>query len=149
MNSFLKNNKQTEPLYLFILLPILALIAPLILLPIEKIVSYPYILEEIFKVIMVFLILTIHGKPFQIKLAIFLAFFFAFSENFFYLSNPTLYGSPVIFIERFFLVSILHIFTVLIILIPSQKYRFLIFPSMLLAMFIHYFYNQSIILLFK
>ncbi|MCX6765471.1 MAG: PrsW family glutamic-type intramembrane protease [Candidatus Moranbacteria bacterium] len=151
MNPFLKNNNQnkTDVSYLFFLLPILALIAPVILLPIEKIIPYPYILEEMFKATMVFLILTIPGKSFQIKLTIFLGFFFALSENFFYLSNSILYGSPAIFIERFFLASILHIFTILIILLSAQKNRRLIFPAALLAMLIHYFYNQSVMFLLK
>ena len=135
--------------YAFFLLPLIALIGPIVLIPIEKVLPYPYILEEIVKVIMVFLILSTTGKIFQIKLATFAGFFFALSENIFYLSSPNLYTSPDIFLKRFFLVSLLHIITILAILIPSQKYRFLILPATLIAMFIHYFYNQNIMLFFQ
>ena len=147
MNNFPK--KSSDVFYLFFLLPILALIAPIVLLPIEKILPYPYILEELAKTILVFLILTIAGKLFQIKLAIFIGFLFALSENIFYLSHSTLYASPIFFIERFFLTSALHILTTLIILLPAQKNRRLIFPAALLAILTHYFYNQFIVLLFK
>lgn len=146
------NNVQNEypnAFYLFFLLPIIALIAPVVLIPIEKIFPYPCIIEEIVKVIFVLFILCLPSKNFQIKLAIFIAFLFAFSENFFYLSNFVTSENTSLFFQRFVLTGALHISTVLIILIPAQKYRPLIFPAAILAIFVHYIYNQNIYLLFR
>jgi hypothetical protein len=147
-SSPLKNNstevESSEKYYLSIVLPIIALLSALFLLPLEKLFPYPYIFEEIIKAFLVFLILSISGKFFQIKLAFFIGFFFALSENIFYLTSPVLYQSPVLFLQRIALVSFFHIFTLLIILFCGQKKRWLIIPALIFAMFIHYFYNQNI-----
>ena|SRR4030042_2083256 len=144
-------NKKVDFDYIFIaaLLFFLTLIAPLLLIPIEKIFPYPHIIEEIFKAILVLFILKIPPKNFQIKLALFIGFLFAFSENFFYLPNFIESGNLGLFFQRFALASSLHILTILIILIPSQKRRYLIFPATIFAMVAHYFYNQLIVFLIK
>jgi hypothetical protein len=145
MNSSpLKNKNLTDNYLLAFLLPLAALLSALILLPLEKVLPYPYIIEEISKAFLVFLILSISGKFFQIKLAIFIGFFFALSENIFYLTSPVLYQSPLLFLQRIALVSFFHIFTLLIILFCGQKKRWLIIPALIFAIFIHYFYNQTI-----
>jgi hypothetical protein len=146
MKPFFEKN-YTSFLYFFIL-PILAIIFPLVLLPVEAVFPYPYIIEELFKTLLVLMILKISGKTLQIKIATLLGFFFSASENIFYLSSPFLYASPIVFIERFFLVSSLHIFTILFILILTQKNRLFLFPAILLAMLAHYLYNQNVLLLF-
>lgn len=140
----LTENKPPEKYYLAIILPIIALLSVLLLLPLEKLFPYPYIFEEIIKAFLVFLILAVSGKIFQIKLAVFIGFFFALSENIFYLTSPELYQSPLLFLQRIALVSFLHIFTLLLILFCGQKKRWLIIPALILAMLIHYFYNQTI-----
>ena len=142
------DNNAANYTYLSLVLPILALIAPIVLFPLEKVLPYPHILEELTKAFLVFLILAIPGKFFQIKLAVFIGFFFAFSENFFYLSSFIETENLTSFIQRFFLTGFFHILTMLIILISAQKYRYLIFPALLLAMLLHYTYNQNIPLLF-
>lgn len=132
-----------------ILLFFLALIAPLIIIPMEKVLPYPYIIEEVVKVFFILLILRLPGRSFQIKLAIFIAFLLAFSENFFYLSN--FIGSEIsgLFFQRFILTSFLHTATALIILIPAQKDRRLILLALPLAIMVHYFYNQLAVVIFK
>lgn len=125
------------------LLFFLPLSIPLFLIPIEKILPYPYIIEELVKFFLVLLILRISNKPFQIKLAIFTAFLFAFSENFFYLTNFISNENTLLFFWRFITTSLLHILTILIILVPSQKKYSLIFPALFLAIAIHYFYNRT------
>src|SRR4030042_4206450 len=122
------------------LLFFLTLIAPLLLIPIEKIFPYPYIIEEMAKAAFVLFIVRLPVKTFQIKLAVFIGFLFAFSENFFYLPNFIENGNLSLFFQRFALAGSLHILTILIILIPSQKRRYLIFPATIFAMVAHYFY---------
>lgn len=145
INIYIGNKKMKKNfLYLSVILPILALISPLILLPIEKIIPYPHIVEEIIKAIFVLLILLIPGRLFQFKLAVFIGFLFALSENVFYLTNGLLYESPLIFLERILAVSFFHILTLSIILFFGQKKRWLIIPALVIAILIHYFYNQII-----
>ncbi len=142
-------NKKTDYIFVAALLFFSALIAPLALIPVEKVLPYPYIIEEIFKIILVIFILKLSPKSFQIKLVIFIGFLFAFSENFFYLPNFIESGNFQLFFQRFVLASLLHVLTILIILIPSQKKRCLIFPATALAMVVHYFYNQMIVFFMK
>jgi hypothetical protein len=115
---------------------------------VEKILPYPYVIEEVVKIFFVLLILGLPGKIFQLKLAVFIAFLFAFSESFFYLSNFTEAGNAVGFIQRFFLVGFFHILTMLIILIPAQKKSWLIIPALFIVICLHYFFNQSVPLFF-
>jgi hypothetical protein len=142
-------NKKANYIFVAALLFFSALIAPLALIPVEKILPFPYIIEEILKAILVLFILKLSPKSFQIKLALFIGFLFAFSENFFYLPSFIENGNLDLFFQRFFLTSFLHILTILIILISSQKRRYLIFPAAILAMIVHYFYNQLIVFLIK
>jgi hypothetical protein len=142
-------NKKIDYVLIAISLFFLALAGPLLLLPMEKAFPYPYIAEELAKVIFVILILRLPPRAFQIKLAVFIGFLFAFSENFFYLPSFIENGNFYLFFQRFTLTSLLHILTILIILIPSQKRRYLIFPAAILAMIAHYFYNQLIVFLIK
>jgi hypothetical protein len=137
--------------YIFVaaLLFISTLIAPLALIPVEKVFPYPYAVEELVKIVFVLLILRFPPKTFQIKLAVFIGFLFAFSENFFYLPNFIENGDFCLFFQRFILTSLLHILTILIILFPAQKKRYLIFPAAILAMLAHYLYNQLIVSLIK
>jgi hypothetical protein len=131
-----------------ILLFFLALAAPLALIPIEKIFPYPYIAEELAKFALILLVLRLPSKIFQAKVAIFVAFLFAFSENFFYLSSFIGNGISSLFFYRFLLTSILHISTALIILIPIQKTRHLAVPALAAAISIHYLYNELAISFF-
>ena len=136
-----KTNRQ---ILIAISLFFLALVGPLLLIPLEKFLPYPYIIEEIAKLLLVLLVLQLTGKIFQLKLAIFIAFLFAFSESFFYLTNFIEAENLTGFIQRFFLAGILHIFTILVILIPSQKKGILILPAAGIAMLAHYLFNQIV-----
>ena len=140
----MKKGTQNYPL-IAIFIFIFSLAFPLLLLPIEKTLPYPYILEEVAKAILILLALRISSKNFQIKLAIFIAFLFAFSENFFYLSVFAQNESLPIFFQRFIITSLLHILTALIILLPSQKNSRLFFPAILIAMLFHFLYNHAIL----
>jgi hypothetical protein len=126
----------------------LALISPLLLIPLEKLIPYPYIVEELVKGVFVLLILCLPSKNFQIKLAVFIAFLFSFSENFFYLSNFIIDRNISSFFERFIFASLLHAITILIILLPSQKNSRLFFPAIFIAMLFHFLYNYMIPIFF-
>lgn len=150
MNSSpLKNEKLSDNYSLAFFLPLASLLSALLLLPLEKILPYPHIIEEITKTVLVFFVLVIPGKAFQFKLTILLGFLFALSENIFYLTNPQLYQFPLQFLQRIAVVSFFHIFTMLILLLAGQKKRWLIFPTLIFTMFLHFFYNQNIAYFFS
>lgn len=142
-------SQKKDYVFVAVFLFLLALISPLVLIPVEKYLPYPFIIEEITKAFFVILILGIFSNFFQIKLATFIAFIFSFSESLFYLSNFIEIRDLSGFFQRFFLTACLHILTILIIIIPSQKNRYLLIPALLVAIIVHFYYNQIILTLFR
>ncbi|MGB9585843.1 MAG: PrsW family glutamic-type intramembrane protease, partial [Anaerolineales bacterium] len=130
------------------LICLVALILPLVLIPIEHIAPYPYIIEEIAKAILILAILKTSRYKSQLTITLMATFLFAFSENIFYSTNFITDGILSSFWQRFLLTTSLHILTAVVILLPSQKKLKLIVPATILAMIIHYFYNELVIVLF-
>lgn len=125
-----------------------ALILPLILIPFEKLAPYPYVIEEIVKATLIYIILKNSDRQNQLKLSLVAAFLFALSENIFYSTNFITNGILYSFWQRTILTTGLHLFTTVIIFLPSQRKLKLIVPATLVAMVIHYFYNQLVLLIF-
>lgn len=125
-----------------------ALILPIVLIPVEKMAPYPYIVEEIAKAVLIFQILKNSKRKNQLALTLTVAFLFALSENIFYSTNFITNGIFYNFWQRFLLTTSLHLLTAIIILLPSQKKVKLMAPATLLAMLIHYLYNQLVLLIF-
>lgn len=140
-------NFNADPAIILVLL--MALISPLPLFLLEKFLPYPYIIEELLKAALVLIIIRLPEKTTQIKTLFLAAFLFALSENIFYLANFIGGQSLNTFGQRFLLTAVLHIFTATVILFPAQRKRWLIFPSVILAMLIHYIYNQSVLVIFQ
>jgi len=140
--------KNYDNLSIIFLVYLAALILPLILIPIERIIPYPYVIEEITKAILILRILKASKPKSQLAITFIMAFLFALSENIFYSTNFIVNGILHTFWQRFLLTTNLHILTAVIILIPSQKKLKLIVPATILAMIIHYFYNQLVLLVF-
>ena len=141
-------SEKNDNLPVIFFICIATLIVPIILMPIEKIAPYPFVFEEILKAVLVLLILNFSKHQKQLVLIIAITFLFALSENIFYSTNFITNGILYNFWQRFILTTTLHILTALIIFIPSQKKIELITPVTILAMIIHYFYNQLALLAF-
>ncbi|MEK7634006.1 MAG: hypothetical protein AAB437_04140 [Patescibacteria group bacterium] len=123
--------------------PLLALILPLILIPVEKILPYPYIIEELVKLV---LVLAIYQKEKQLNRS--LSFFvllsgllFTLSESIFYLINIFALGDLTMIPKRFFFTGILHISTLMTIYLFGKKNNIGLLISLLLSISIHYYYN--------
>jgi hypothetical protein len=125
-----------------------ALVSPLFLIPLENSAPYPYFIEEIVKAMLIFNIIKFSSLKKQLKLTLVMAFLFAFSENMFYLINFISSGTLQGFCQRCLLTTTLHLLTAIIILLPSQKKLKLIIPATIIAMIIHYFYNQLVLIIF-
>lgn len=129
-------------------LPLGGLVLPFFSWVVETVLPYPYIVEELGKFALVVLSWNIPGKSAKIKTIGLAGFFFALSENIFYLFNFSVYGSLSAFFLRLFLTSLLHIITSLVILIPTIKNKKLAIISLPLAILIHYLYNSLLLLYF-
>ena len=124
-----------------ILVLLFALIAPLALWPIEIFFPYPHVAEELTKAMIVFFVLQSPKTSQKIYLALLIGFLFGLSENFLYLFTASDAYSHIL---RFMVTMPLHIITALIILLPTLIHKRLIFLGIILASFIHYFFNLYI-----
>ncbi len=123
-----------------------SLASPLFLLVIEKILPYPYILEEILKLIFVLLYIG-QEKVYKTTLfnyVILSGLLFAFSESIFFLTNILALQTYNIFFLRLVLTSILHATTISVIYFCSKRTKYGWLLGLLLAMVIHYIYNSAV-----
>ena len=121
---------------------LLGAILPFILWPIELILPYPYLVEEIAKVILVFLIIRTTSKSKdRIQLVLFAGLLFSISESVMYLFNIYQIGSIETLFLRLILTIPLHVGTMLIFLFFGIKRKELTFLGLLLAIPIHYYFN--------
>lgn len=110
-----------------------ALVGPFFLLLVEKFLPYPYVIEEIFKFFLA-------KKANSIKTAITLGFLFSLSESVFYIINPSFQLSPMAYIVRFIMVTLMHVSTILVMQYFIKK-KSLWLIGLILAILIHYLFN--------
>lgn len=111
------------------LIPLFAIIAPFLVWPIELILPYPHVVEEVAKGILVY-----RGN-FRPKLALLLGAVFAFSEAVFYSLN-----SPIAF-SRLIYTLPLHAGTSLVMALSGRKF----FPlGLAAAILLHWLYNKFV-----
>ena len=127
------------------LIPIFAAPLPFLLWPIEIILPYPYIVEEVAKAILLFFVLKLPGNQ-KIIITFLVGFLFAFSENVLYLFNIYSLGNMQTLLLRFVLTTPMHILTSFVILGFGLLNRRLIFLGLALASIIHFLFNAFIIL---
>lgn len=125
----------------FLLSPLMALMAPFLVLIIETVFPYPHIVEELVKALLVWQVLTINNKKQQLKLTVSLGILFALSETVLYLMNFFLLSSPTPLLSRLVLTSTLHAVTMLVMLLSSFINKRFFIVGLILAMLIHYSYN--------
>jgi hypothetical protein len=127
------------------ILPLLALVSPLFLWPIELYLPYPYLLEEIVKAGLLYPLIT-SGVKFsdKIKLAIIVGVLFSITESVLYLFNIYQIGTLSTFINRLLVTSTLHVVTVLIITLPTKGSKYWIILGLLMAIGVHYLFNEFV-----
>jgi len=121
---------------------LLSLAGPLFLMPVEKILPYPYLVEEAVKLAVVCLILK--AKPSKNAfwfLVIFAGLLFSFSETIFYLTNIFTLGKFGLFPQRLVLTSFLHSGTTFLIAFFGKKGGWWWVTGFLGAVLIHGIYN--------
>lgn len=122
---------------------LIALFAPLILIPLEKLFPWPHIFEELVKLLIVYLLIKIEKqqKIFVFNWVVFAGVLFTLSESIFYLINIFVLGDLTIISKRLFLTGILHIGTLLIMYLFGRKNNFVLIAGLILSIIIHYQYN--------
>ncbi len=126
------------------LLPIFALITPFALLPVEMLLPFPFVVEEIAKASLLIPLLSVKRINQQIQLAILVGIFFTLSESVLYLFNIYATGTPMLFIQRLLLTGALHTGTILTMFFVTKIDRRLLPIGVIITMIIHFFYNQYI-----
>jgi len=130
------------------LVPLYAAIAPFILWPIEQILPFPFLVEEIAKAIILLPVLNLTDNTKKIKLAAIAGVFFALSESVLYLFNISLVGDLSTFVTRLLLTIPLHVVTSIVIILPALRDKKLIVIGVIFASIIHYFFNSFITKIF-
>lgn len=114
-------------------------ISPYFLWFIEKIIPYPFFIEELFKL----LISTTTSKgEFSLIRAFFASLFFTISESVLYFLQFNLLGNWIFFMKRTFFTLLLHFFTWSLIMFGLTKKEIVTALFFLFAIIIHYFYNS-------
>lgn len=125
-------------------LPILmSAIAPLLLISIENVLPYPYLIEELAKLLIVMVILH-QEKQFNRKffyIALLAGVLFALSESVFYLINIFALGDVSLFPKRLLATGVLHAGTIMLMYYGGRRNRAGLFLALLLSMVIHFGYN--------
>lgn len=116
-----------------------SLFGPFLVWPLEYFFSYPYIIEELFKAVLIFLLPQKNWKVF-----VYSGIAFALTETVLYSININNYGSIGLMFTRFILTSVLHSFTFLIIYWFNRIDRRLIIVGFIVSVLIHYLYNLYI-----
>lgn len=123
-------------------MPLLALIFPFLLWPLEHILPYPHIIEELLKAGIVLLILrTKLDSLAQFKHVLLFGGLFALSETAFYMINIMFVGNISTLLLRVIVTTPLHILTLLIIWLATSYHKWLILLGIGVAILIHYLFN--------
>jgi RsiW-degrading membrane proteinase PrsW (M82 family) len=138
-----KNNSE-DKIFANILLPLMALMAPFLVWPIEYFLPYPYLIEEFIKAILVFNIIYFVNKQHQLMIAAIIGILFSLSETVLYSFNFFPLNSIMPFFYRIFATTLLHSGTILIMLLFSIKSKKLFPIGLTVAILIHYLYNKII-----
>lgn len=131
---------------LIVIALLISLSAPLLLLPVEKLLPYPYVIEELLKLIIVSLIYQ-SAKDKKVELSkwvIIAAMLFAVSESIFYLVNIFALGNFSLFPQRLLLTGTLHLGTFLILYRVIRENYFWLAGGITASILIHYFYNLTL-----
>jgi hypothetical protein len=127
------------------LAPLFALFLPAFIWPIELILPYPYLVEEIAKGLLIYWIISSdETTTLKLKIVVAVGVLFSFSELVLYLFNIYLVGDISTIFVRLALTTFLHVVTSLIIFIPGIKDRRLMVLGLILAVVIHYLFNYYI-----
>jgi hypothetical protein len=115
-----------------------SLFGPFLVWPIEYFLPYPFIIEELFKVLVVWF------GPRKAKVYLLAGILFATTETVLYTINVNITGTVTYMFLRFASTSILHSTTFLIIYYFTRQNKKLIIFGFIISALFHYLYNNFI-----
>lgn len=123
---------------------LIALFGPFIVWPFEFFIPYPFVVEELFKFILVKTIIK-NTADFSdgFKTVFVCGLLFTISETVLYILKINAYGDIRLLLTRFISTGLLHTATFVIIFIATKKKHYWTF-GLLTAMLLHYLYNLYI-----
>lgn len=127
-----------------ILSPLFSLFGPMPLFLIEKYLPHPSFAEEIFKLLIIIILLKA-GKRNLVFIAVLCGVFFTLSESIFYLANILMVKNPQLFFERIFFTGILHVFTFSFLYLMGRRGRAGLIIGFLFNVLIHFSYNYWVL----
>ena len=122
---------------------LLAFSAPLFLLFVEAVLPYPFVIEELVKLLAVILLVREEqekNRSFCIFILL-VGALFTISESVFYLVNIFTEGDLSLFPKRLLITGMLHIGTTFLIYLFGRRNKYLLVIGFLLAVLIHYYFN--------
>lgn len=125
---------------------IIALIAPIVLIPVEHVLNYPFVIEELIKFIAICIII-LHSK--QIKgnywiFALLVGIIFTVSESILYISDYLIEGELSELPLRLFLTGTLHSTTSSLMYAAGRKSWLLLILAVIASIVIHYYFNYFV-----
>lgn len=124
-----------------VLVLLFSLASPLLLWPIEILLPYPYILEEMVKAIFALSLSQDQTWQKSTTYPIISGFLFTISETMLYLLNFLKLGDFSNLPKRLLYTGLLHISTTVLMFIGAKKGHFYFLISFLLSVVIHYSFN--------
>lgn len=123
---------------------IFSLVAPLLLLPIEAVLPYPFIIEECVKAGIAWVICT-RLKNHLLKISMGAALLFSLSETFFYLTNFFTSGTLSGFFLRIGFTTSFHIITMVLFVLAGEGKPIRTLFILPLAIILHFLYNLFVV----
>ena len=122
---------------------LLSLVAPLLLLPVEKFLPYPHFIEETVKLAVVVIMIKAEKETKEsFAVWVFIAgFLFAISESILYLTNIFALGNLMLFPQRLAMTGGLHTSTMMFMYFLGRKNYWGLTVGFVGAVLIHYFFN--------
>ena len=127
----------------WLICPILALFTPFFLWPIELLLPYPFIIEELAKTALVLFAWPNTNTKQRLQMAVVIGVCFALTESVLYFFNLTELDQANSLLIRLILTTSMHTTTTLLIALSSLKSKKYLPFGVLFASLVHFLYNSS------
>ncbi|HLD51553.1 hypothetical protein A3K34_04255 [candidate division WWE3 bacterium RIFOXYC1_FULL_40_10] len=121
----------------------LSVIFPFLLLPVEKVLPYPYLVEELAKLVLI-AGLFYRNKDRSIKWVLIFGVLFTLSETVLFSMNLWALGTVYLLLPKFLGLVTLHCGTLTIMWNSFRKGIYWVVPGICLSIFIHFVFNLVI-----
>lgn len=144
-----KPRKLTRKLDTFsfgvVLSPLFSAFLPFVLWPIEQYVQFPVLIEELAKVVLVYLVRDVSSRRTKLILALLMGVTFTLSETVLYSFNISQQGSLNFPLLRLVATGIMHTLTFVILMASTFKNTRYLPIGVVVAILVHSLYNRAVV----